>query len=360
MTQTPHIAVVGAGILGASIAYHLARRGAQVTIVDEGTPANRATHGSFAWINAHNPKDETYFQFRMASIRLWKDLATTLPALPVRFDGTLNWEDNPDEIEEVQRALNDGGNPARLVSRKQINEIEPNLAAAPEVAIDASTEGVADPARIAEAFLFAALAQGATLRTNAKVLGLTFEQGRVAGVEIPEGIVEADATVLATGVATAELLAAHDFTLPMDNAPGLLIGTAPVAKVTERVLTSMSLHVWQKDDGALLLGEDFGGTDPSEGVDAIIERVLCKLDGYFKGVDRAEVTTTTIAKRPMPADSYPALGAVPGFNDLWVATTHSGITLAPIIGESLATEILDGKLVKALHPYRVSRFAGQA
>jgi len=59
----------------------------------------------------------------------------------------------------------------------------------------------------------------------------------------------------------------------------------------------------------------------------------------------------------MPVDGYPALGVVPGFNDLWVATTHSGITLAPIIGESLATEILSGKLVKALHPYRVSRFS---
>ncbi len=357
MKNAPHIAVVGAGILGASIAYFLATKGAQVTIVDEGTPANRATHGSFAWINAHNPKDQDYFEFRMASIRLWNELAKKLPDLPVRFGGTLNWEDSPDEIEEVQRALNDGGNPSRLVSRAEIKAIEPNLAAPPEVAIDASAEGVADPARIAETFLFAALSHGAALRTNAKVLGLTFEQGRVAGVEIPEGIVEADGTVLATGVGTADLLAAHDFELPMDNSPGLLISTSPVAKVTQRVLTSMSLHVWQKDDGSLLVGEDFGGTDPSEGEPAIIERVKSKLDGYFDGVNDPQVVGSTVAKRPMPVDGYPALGAVPGFTDLWVATTHSGITLAPIIGESLATEILSGKLVKALHPYRVSRFS---
>jgi len=242
MTHTPHIAVIGAGILGASIAYHLAAKGAQVTVVDEGTPANRATHGSFAWINAHNPHDEAYFQFRMASIRLWKDLATRHPGLPVRFGGTLNWEDAPDRIEEVQRALNDGGNPARLVSRAEIAGMEPHLTAPPEIAIEASAEGVADPARIAEALLFTAMSEGAVLRTNTKVLGLTFEQGRVAGVEIPEGIVEADATVLATGTATADLLAAHDVALPMDNKPGLLVGTAPVRRVTDRVLTSMDLH----------------------------------------------------------------------------------------------------------------------
>ena len=360
MSKTQEVIVVGAGILGASIAYHLAKKGAQVTVVDEGTPANRATHGSFAWINAHNPQDETYFQFRMASIRLWKDLQAELPDLPVRFGGTLNWEDEPDAIEEIQRALNDGGNPARLVSRAEISRMEPNLAAAPEVAIDASAEGIADPARIAEALLFAALSLGAKLRTNAKVLSLTFASGRVSGVEIPGEVIEADATVLATGIGTADLLAAHDFTLPMDNAPGLLISTPPVAKVTERVLTSQSLHVWQKDDGALLLGEDFGGTDPSEGVDKIAERVLGKLDGYFSGIERVEAVGTTVAKRPKPIDGFPALGRVPGLDDLWVATTHSGITLAPIIGESLATEITGPKMVKALHPYRVNRFAASS
>ena len=357
MSRQPEIVVVGSGILGASIAYSLAKKGAHVTVVDEGSPANRATHGSFAWINAHNPDDETYFQFRLSSIRLWNDLQDEIPDLPVRFAGTLNWEDAPDRIEEVQRALNDGGNTARLVSRAEIKRIEPNLAAAPEVAIEASAEGVADPARIAEVMLFAALSLGAKLRTNAKVLSLAFTAGRVSGVEIPGEVIEGDAVVLATGIGTADLLAAHDFILPMDNAPGLLITTPPTAKVTQRVLTSQSLHVWQKDDGSLLLGEDFGGTDPSEGEAAIAARVLQKLDGYFEGTETVTTASTTVAKRPMPIDGYPALGRVPGLDDLWVATTHSGITLAPIIGESLATEILGPKMVKALHPYRVHRFA---
>jgi len=294
----------------------------------------------------------------MASIRLWRELQAELPDLPVRFGGTLNWEDAPEQIEEVQRALNDGGNPARLVPKAEIAKLEPRLAAPPDVAIDASSEGVADPTRIAEALLFAALSLGAKLRTNAKVLGLAFDAGRVSGVEIPGEVVGGDAVVLATGIGTADLLAAHDFTLPMDNAPGLLISTPPVAKVTDRVLTSQSLHVWQQDDGGLLLGEDFGGTDPSEGEDKIVARVLHKLDGYFDGIDGVGVAATTVKKRPKPIDGLPALGRVPGLDDLWVATTHSGITLAPIIGQSLAAEILGPKMVKALHPYRVHRFAG--
>jgi len=357
MTSTQHVAIIGAGILGASLAWHLAARGAQVTVIDEGRPANRATHGSFGWINARDPDDEAYFRFRVESVRLWRDLHATLPSLPVRFGGTLNWQDAPDRIEAVQRALDAGGHPARLLSRKQIAEVEAHLSAPPEVAIEASAEGVADPARIAEALLFAAMGRGAVLRTNTRVLGLTFAGGRVAGVEIPEGVVEADATMLATGAATADLLAAHGFAMPMENTPGLLIGTAPVARMTARVLTSPTLHVWQKDDGGLLLGEDFGGTDPAEGTEAVTARVMGRLGDLFEGLGDVPVATATVTRRPGPADGYPALGRVPGLDGLWVAVARSGVTLAPVIGASLASEIVTGKMVKAMHPYRIHRFA---
>ena len=52
MSAAPRIVVVGAGIVGASIAYHLSRRGAAVTVLDRGQPAGGATEKSFAWINA--------------------------------------------------------------------------------------------------------------------------------------------------------------------------------------------------------------------------------------------------------------------------------------------------------------------
>jgi glycine/D-amino acid oxidase-like deaminating enzyme len=358
MNKHPHVVVVGAGIIGASLALCLRRAGAEVTVVDEGRPANRATHGSFGWINAHDPGDETYFRFRLSSIRLWHELKAEFPDLPVRLDGTLNWEDAPDRIEAVQRVLDEGGNTARLLSREEIETQEPNLAAPPDRAIETTLEGAADPARIAEALMFKAMAAGAVLRTNARVEALSFAEGRVAGVEVPEGLIDADAVVLATGVGTADLLADHGFALPMENAPGLLIETEPTRPLTRRVLTCQSLHVWQKDTGTLLVGEDFGGTDPAEGTDAIAARVMGKLRRFFTGDDTPDIADISVYRRPMPADGYPALGQVPGLNGLWVAVTHSGITLAPLIGESLAYEITSGKMVKALHPYRVKRFAG--
>ena len=62
MMGSPRIAVIGAGIVGASIAYHLARRGAEVTVLDRGQPAGEATEKSFAWINASYGNPEHYYR----------------------------------------------------------------------------------------------------------------------------------------------------------------------------------------------------------------------------------------------------------------------------------------------------------
>ena len=78
------IVVAGAGIIGASIAYHLAKPGASVTVIDKQGPASHASRGTFAWINATWAKQPRhYHSLTQDSVAYWKDLQQTL-ALPVR------------------------------------------------------------------------------------------------------------------------------------------------------------------------------------------------------------------------------------------------------------------------------------
>jgi len=65
----------------------------------------------------------------------------------------------------------------------------------------------------------------------------------------------------------------------------------------------------------------------------------------------------TLGFRPMPTDGFPIVGAVPGTADLYVTVSHSGVTLAPILGEHVTRELLDGQHVEELAPYRPDRFA---
>jgi glycine/D-amino acid oxidase-like deaminating enzyme len=64
VADRPHVLIVGAGIIGASIAWHLVRAGARVTVTDAGEPGGIATRNSWAWINASWGNPEPYFRLR--------------------------------------------------------------------------------------------------------------------------------------------------------------------------------------------------------------------------------------------------------------------------------------------------------
>lgn len=68
------------------------------------------------------------------------------------------------------------------------------------------------------------------------------------------------------------------------------------------------------------------------------------------------VGTPSIATRPVPPDGHPVLGFARDVSNVYIVFTHSGVSLAPLIGEFAAIEILDGARIEALEPYRLERF----
>src|SRR5437763_13160094 len=97
------IVIVGAGIIGASIAYHLARHGARVTIVDAGEPGGLATRASWAWINASWGNPEFYVRLRLRSMKEWRRLAEEIPDLRPRWVGGLLWDLPTGKLEAFAR-----------------------------------------------------------------------------------------------------------------------------------------------------------------------------------------------------------------------------------------------------------------
>src|SRR5947209_20602884 len=87
-----HVIVAGAGIIGSSIAYHLARRGARVTLLERERPAAGTTRNSFAWLNASSKSPRGYYELNLAGMLGWRRLAIEIgPSLPVQWGGGLQW-----------------------------------------------------------------------------------------------------------------------------------------------------------------------------------------------------------------------------------------------------------------------------
>ncbi len=356
------IAVVGGGIMGASIAYHLAKRGAEVTLLEQRAPAAGATANSFAWINAGSKRPRGYYDLNHLGMAGWRRLEHELgPRLVMQWGGTLQWQAEADRAEAFRRAVaaqQAWGYSARLVDAPELRRLVPMLEPGPVAAGSfCDEEGTVDPVAATRLLLEAAVAHGAVVRHPAAVSAFDRDGAAVRGLRVGNETLAVDAVVLATGVDMPVLGKLLGFDVPMEESPGLLAHTTPHARLLERIIVAPGATLKQLPNGEIVTGVDFGGS-PSRDTSAATGRKL--LDGASRLVPRLKDTTldrVTLGFRVLPADGQPIIGRVASRPNVYLAAMHSGITLSPAVGQLAAIELLDQVEVEILKPYRLERFA---
>lgn len=349
--------VIGAGIVGASIGYHLARRGAEVTIIDRIGVAAGATGSSFAWINAHHFKSEAYHRFRYQSLAEYHRLERELEGgLGIAWCGALSFDAVGDAFDKRIERFRALGYPAEVVSHNRFNDLEPGYGYPPGRALHLALEAAVDPNQACRALIDGAVRNGAQTLFGSDVEAVRQDGRGVIGIETGYGNIDASRVVVAAGVGAEAVLRRAGVLLPMANRPGVLLHSKPVPKVLNHVIWGDRIHVKQQADGRLVIGEVFseGRDDLDPGM--IAERMLVEARRHLPDVD-VRIDRTTIGLRPIPKDGMPVVGSIENVAGLYVAVMHSGVTLAPIIGRMAAEELLDGVRFEALEPYRPARFA---
>jgi len=347
------VIVVGAGIVGASIAWHLAKAGAEVTVLDAGEEGGLATRNSWGWINASWGNPEPYFRLRQHSMQEWRRIGREVPGLSVNWCGGLIWDLEPAALDAFAREHKSWGYGIKRVSRSEILRIEPNLKSVPDHAYHVAEEGVAEPLAVSRAMLAAVAAQGTTILPHTRVKWLVEEKNRITGVMGEEGPLHADEIVLAAGAGVSPLLNSVGIKLRLTAPPGLLSHSKPAPELLRGLVMTPGLHVRQTAEGRLVAGTDFEGADPVDRADEMARELHAKVQALVAGAEAVEFDFHTVGYRPTPADGFPAIGRFR--ENLYVAVTHSGITLAPAVGLFAAQEILDGVRDPLLKPYRPNR-----
>lgn len=141
----PRVIIVGAGIIGASIAWYAARAGARVTVLDAGEPGGLATRQSLAWINASWGNRLDYFRLRQRAMEEWRQLERALPSIQVGWSGGLLWDLPPDRLTTFAAEHRTWGYDIRLVDRAEAARLEPRLAEPPDLAVHVASEGAVEP-----------------------------------------------------------------------------------------------------------------------------------------------------------------------------------------------------------------------
>jgi len=346
------VVVIGAGIVGASLAYHLAGRGAKVILVEAEDIASGVTGRSFAWINTAHDGPDPIASLRGTAIQEYRRLETELPGLKVRWTGALSYGTNPSE------ALHASGHPpsATQLSRSQILDLEPNLKHPPQQAMYAAEEGALDAVQATQALIAGAQAHGAQVLTQTRVFGFTTQGARVTGVTTARGRIEADVVVLAAGTGIKQLTELLNLPLPIAASPAILIRYASQPDLVRTLISSPEMEVRQGPDGTLLAAEDYLDDTLENQPAAIALRTAQAIRNELHGVASIELESACVGLRPMPVDGTPIIGYLPDIGDAYVCAMHPGVTLAAIVGRLASEEIIDDTASPALALCRPGRF----
>ncbi len=364
------VTVVGAGIVGAAIAYSLAKRGAAVTVVDKGQPGCGATGHSFAWINATAKHPVSYHNFNRRSLSMWERFAKDLDTdVGLRWGGQIEWATTAEgaaELESRAAQLQAWGYPCQMLDAAQMAQLEPGLTPGQvTAAIYCELDGMIEPTAAAEACIRAAAKHGASVKLETEVTGLTSNSSAATVTANGENI-DADVVVLAGGVDNTQLAAMAGIAIPQQDSPGVVIRTNPIGRT---LLANVSvvyapplepgrpeIHLRQCLDGSAMIGEGSQESLARDDTQPHADELLARAAEYVPGLKGASAIPVPVGYRPMPLDGFPVVGFSPKAPNVYLALTHSGVTLAPLMAQLATMEIVDGANVELLADYRPSRF----
>jgi sarcosine oxidase subunit beta len=362
------VIVIGGGIIGSSIAYHLARDGAKVTLVDQATAA--ATKPAATWASAGGLRSQGRHAEETPITKLaaerWKTLSDELDAnLEATFGGHLHIAETESEVATVESRISADttlGLPIERVEGRRLREIAPALTENAIVGAFTAGDGQAHPGRAARAFAKAAERVGAKIMFG-KVANLDVQSDRISTVTLSDGTsLSASQVVLATGAWSVEILASLGLTLPL-RWRGLQMLLSDIAeKMLAPTVTAVgrNLSLKQTGSGEFMIGGRWIAAPAKTGigsdcVDAHVARQWSGAAAILPALRSRKLAQAWSGVEAQSIDSMPFIGRT-RIDGLYLATGFSnhGFQISPQIGALVASDLIQGMepLLAPFDPHR--------
>ena len=364
MPKTTDVVVIGAGVVGCSVAYYLAREGVNVTLLEReaiGSGASAHATGSLSLLGAEFTAGASFHIARAS----YAEFVQLVPELETATGMDLLYQRRPslrlaldDEEADLIKSLMVWQQPhvaMHWIDAEEVRAIEPRLS--PNI-IGAMYE---DESAQLDSYRFnLGLARGAELKgasiLHREVTGLVTGGPTVQGVKTAAGDIHCDAVVVAAGTWSRAFSSWLDFPVPVRPMKGeRLLLNYPGEPLPALISSPKRGHMISRRDGLtsvgstggrdydekeLFLGEEF---DRQPTATARLELLQRAID-VFPDLERAELVQQLAGSRPLSPDSKPVIGPVPGWDGIFLATGHTtkGIHLGPITGRIIADYICRG------------------
>ena len=373
MTKTFDVAIIGGGVIGASIALELAGQKLRVVVVLDRQQAGQEASWAAAGMLSpapDSPRDLPLVPLGRESLKLYPEFVAKVEEAsgqPTGYarEGTLEIFLAPAGEAERDRRVSECkglGLAMEAVPLDAARELEQSMGPAARAAAWLPEEGTVEPRALTDSVLAAAHQRGVELRPDCAVTGLLRERDRCIGVVADGGKVGAGNVVMAAGCFSGAiagddgLLALYAPTRPVR---GQMLALRCNGAGLRRVLRSERGYLVPRGDGRIVAGS----TSEEAGFEKRVtpggmRHVLDAALELFPGLAGAEIVETWSGLRPGTPDDLPILGPT-DIEGLLIATGHyrNGILLAPVTAKLMREWIVDGRTsfdARAFSPLRFS------
>jgi glycine oxidase ThiO len=365
--ETPDVLIIGAGVIGCSLARELARANLTVTVVERshvGAGASSAAAGLLVPALSSMPAGPLV-DLCHQSAALYESWIHELREdgagdVGYRRPGVLEVWQEP-QPQALQPRSGDPVHPSRrieVLSEEEVRRREPALASSVFGAIFYPEDAQVDPARLTRAVAQVAELTGVTIRQNEPVQQLVQAGERITVVHTTGGLYHPGAVVLTAGAWSGGLAESLGLALPTQPVKGQMVqADCRVSPIHTPLAVGDALFV-PRPDGSLVLGVtvEEAGFDDRVTLGGL-RQILHQVCAVAPAVGRLPLARAWAGLRPATPDGWPYMGPVPPLQNLWVSTGHfrKGILLAPLCAQLMARSILANHLDDDLQPFKPTR-----
>jgi glycine oxidase len=361
--------IVGGGVIGSSIAYHMSARGMKVILLERDTLGNQASNAAAGMLAVQAEISEAgpMFDMARASRALFPQLATDLRELTgidigLKRKGMFRVAATEADVEEVQRLLDfqkSVGEQAAWLSVEQVRQRESGISSEIQGAMFVEEDSHVDAPELCLAFAKSAAVLGAQIMEFTEVKSLLSAQGRITGVVTNKGDLLASQVIIASGTWSGSLLAQAGLTCPIYPVKGECFSVLSHSPLLTSTVFSDGCYLVPKKGGRIVVGatmieHSYDRRTTLGGISKLLEAAKQILPGIVE----TEWERAWSGLRPQTLDGLPYLGEHPKWKGLYVAAGHyrKGILLSPLTGK-LVADWAEGKTEKvlSLEAFRVDR-----
>ncbi len=367
--QKTEVAIIGGGLSGSSVAYHLARRGVRSVIVERRTIAGEASgaNAGALWPQGELSTPGPYLDLALTSFGRFPRLAEELldlTGIDVEFQmsGLLDVIEDRRQYVAIESALGwrrEHGLSFELMSQEDVHRFEPALSPGVEGGLFFPHEGDVNPMALNNAYAVGAQRLGARYLSETEVQGIEVRGGRVQGLLTSAGSIAADLVVVAAGAWSPAIGEMVGLRIPVRPVRGQIMITEAMPPLFTHCLVAGHVYLVRKANGNVVIGatQEEVGYCKEMTVDGLAD--LAEQAGRMvPALRNASIIRSWCGLRPGSYDDAPFLGSAPGPEGMVLATGHfrNGCLLSPATGQVISEHIVDGRSSISLRPFRLERY----